>query len=143
MSSLNEDEALKIILARHKTESISKPPAAVQKLTASDLSDLETGSSDLSINSAAANQEDCLEKASGWSLAEFQEKIRVEEQQPGAAVENSRSTESSYNALIESYNMLGGSYIRTPDLRTVWQRFDEDNNVTASEKITKNVRVTC
>lgn len=143
MLAMNEDEALKIILAKHSSEQHSNTTTNLQpliedpKVNTSDLSDVESTSAESETTNfpLESNLGNSLNRRSGWSFSEAQEKGDEPEKEPispntvsaNINVEAPKSMETSYNALIESYNMLGGAYIKTPDLREVWQRFEGTN----------------
>lgn len=121
ISALSEDEALRLILAKYKTE--------VEQATVADLSDAEVGSAEIAV--PVSSTDESATEANDSPLSESQERKSDELLVSDTEVlpENPKSTESSYNALIESYNMLGGSYTRTPDLQSVLERFGENNAI--------------
>ncbi|KAK5639007.1 hypothetical protein RI129_011499 [Pyrocoelia pectoralis] len=138
--SLNEDEALKIILAKHSSEqsympSTFKPLQDNKKASATDLS--ETGSTSAESENTnfpvESNLGNSLNRRSGWSFSEIPDKSEGSDQEiqsPNLARANSnteipKSMETSYNDLIESYNLLGSSHVKTPDFKEVWQSFED------------------
>ncbi|KAF2885712.1 hypothetical protein ILUMI_20485 [Ignelater luminosus] len=155
MLAMNEDEALKIILAKHSSEQQQQqtmttpnlqPLLEDRKVNTSDLSDIETTSIESEANiHPEPNLGNSLNRRSGWSFSETQEKndrSDRESSSPNAVSssgdpDGSKSMETSYNALIESYNMLGGAYIKTPDLREVWQHLERKSN----EEIEQTLKV--
>ncbi|CAH0562059.1 unnamed protein product [Brassicogethes aeneus] len=116
--SFSEDEVLKIILNKDKDNSCSSQSESESKTSEAESSNVIVGNS--------------LKQRSGWSFDENQQDKMEETDEEQPAVEppkpanEPKSTEASFNALIESYNMLSGGFIRTPDLRDVWQRFEDD-----------------
>lgn len=133
---INEDEALKIILAKHSADlnlSVSSNPPTEERT--SEVSDLEGKSTDSDgTNQVEINFGNSLNKRTGWSFDEKEtvtntniaENDKEKEQcTVGIAIaETSKSMEHSYNALIESYNMLGGSTIKTPVLSDLMQKLE-------------------
>lgn len=120
--SLSEDEVLKIILNKDKTTS------------ASGSSQSGSESRGVEAENVKFNVGNSLKQRTGWSFDGTQEEMGDETtspvveitEEPAKEVNEPKSTEASFNALIESYNMLSGGFIRTPDIREVWQRIDED-----------------
>ncbi|KAF5306032.1 hypothetical protein FQR65_LT00747 [Abscondita terminalis] len=139
--SVNEDEALKIILAKHSSEqSLTNLTAQkVQEEKPKSHQPVESTSieSDASFP-AETNLGNSLNRRSGWSFSDVQENFTedapLQESSHNVNVstnnEPSKSMESSYHTLIESYNLLGGAYIKTPDLKDVWQYFENRNTMT-------------
>ncbi|KAJ8913182.1 hypothetical protein NQ315_009019 [Exocentrus adspersus] len=125
--ALTEDEVLKIILAKETGQGNNSQ--SLEDLKSSCSSDQEK-SSDL--EGVQYNVGNSLNRATGWSFDENQEIINVEKEvttSPSFIKENEnegKSMDASYNALIESYNML--SVIKTPDFREVWQKYEEERN---------------
>lgn len=121
----SEDDALKVILAKDCTSDL---PCS----TSNSSSDIEVAKNCIedSLNHNIGNS---LNRE-GWSFDEacqtehkestIEEEV-VGERDPGDPIEGRKSMESSFTALVESYNMIGGSYIRTPDIRGIWQKFED------------------
>lgn len=132
MVALNEDEALKIILSRRNKGDGKNVEdnlnSIVTEETSVELSEDKNSGSDM--NSNVGNS---LGRKSGWSFDESHQKgnerdVLQDEAVLKNAVQNEpKSTEASFHALIESYNMLSGGYIKTPDLKEVWQKFENGN----------------
>lgn len=129
--ALNEDEALKIILAKHSDTAVAEH--VEDQKTLSDLSECESRSE---VEQTAPEEfilGNSLSKKSGWSFDENQVSTNNESGVlEGSSSENTELSgnnpaDHSFNALIESYNMLGGAYIKTPDLREMWQQFEQQN----------------
>ncbi|XP_066248881.1 uncharacterized protein Plekhm1 [Euwallacea similis] len=121
--ALTEDEVLKIILAKDKVQSGSEVPCSP-----SSSSDMETNKNCIedSINHNIGNS---LNRE-GWSFDENNEDhvnkdILNDTLNECVNSEHVKAMESSFTALVESYNMIGGSYIRTPDIRGLWQKFED------------------
>jgi hypothetical protein len=138
MVALNEDEALKIILAKHK-DSKNNIQKSEENLKAS-LTESEGKSTDS--DNVNYNLGNSLNRRTGWSFDEsqqFEETVEESavEETPSVRKVEPKSMEGSFNALIESYNMLSGAYIKTPDLREVWQKF-EDRNVVVEDTTDNN-----
>lgn len=137
MLAMNEDEALKIILASVRPENLtpnrSLPDSRTTPSTSSD-DNMKSSSTD----EAEAVQELTLgnslnRKSGGWSFDETSQSTPKPPETtistPTAELNRSlssedRSMEHSYHALIESYNLLGGSFVKTPNLQEVWQRLE-------------------
>lgn len=140
---INEEEALKIILAKHSTDlnvSLSSNPLTDERT--SEISDMEGKSSDSECaNQSEMNIGNSLNKRSGWSFDEkdteqiVEEKHEQTDKKENHNAETSKLMEHSYNALIESYNMLGGSTIRTPILSDLMQKLESINKENDDEKI--------
>lgn len=129
MLPMNEDEALKIIFAKHKA-----PPTIDEQKSTSDASEYE-GKSYSDNQPPLGNS---LNKKSGWSFDQNQPSTsneslesppenKLSETEPEAE----QSMENSFNALIQSYNMFGGN-TKPPDVREVLQQFEASSG---SEKI--------
>lgn len=119
MLPMNEDEALKIILAKHSSTPI---PTHIEE----QISECEN------INDSGDNKAplgNSLNKKSGWSFDQNQASSSESVESP----EQEQSMENSFNALIQSYNMFGGN-VKTPDVKEVLQQFE------ASEKISHDVK---
>lgn len=114
--ALSEDEVLKIILA--KDDNVELPSSSYAT------SELEENKKcfDSNMGNSLARE--------GWSFDESQQEIenRVDkrETEQSANTEMSKSMEGSFTALVENYNMVGGSYIRTPDIKGMWQKFEDE-----------------
>lgn len=132
--ALSEDEVLKIILAKDKDEQASSSEIPCSSSYSS--SDMEPNKSTVedNINHNVGNS---LSRT-GWSFDENHEKEEEQyhhhQPQPNPEIskeseqanKETKSMETSFTALIESYNMLSGAYIRTPDIREVWQKFEDE-----------------
>lgn len=131
---VNEDEALKIILAKHsldskKTAELQKPQEGARVEPSDDVKSSLPGNS--------------LNEKSGWSFDETQGESKITEERAPTEVqevvqEGGKSMEHSYNALIESYNLLGGNTIKTPNLNEIWQKLeslDQDSGKEEEEKM--------
>lgn len=118
MIHLNEDEALKIILAKHSQKREREDNQMVpEKLSTPSESESEDQSGQ------AAAQGNSLNRQTGWSFDE--NNTESEKTEPTEPLDNAKSMEHSFNALVEnSYNMLAGTHIRTPDFREVWQKLE-------------------
>lgn len=130
--ALSEDEVLKIILAKDKDESGSEIPCS-SSYSSSDMEPPNKSSFEDNINHNVGNS---LSRT-GWSFDETQEhenKIAVknERKETNSTKEITKPMEASFTALVESYNMVGGSYIRTPDIRGLWQKFEDERHEEAS-----------
>ncbi|XP_066158249.1 uncharacterized protein Plekhm1 [Euwallacea fornicatus] len=130
--ALTEDEVLKVILAKDKVGSGSEGPCC----SPSSSFDMETNKNCIedSINHNIGNS---LNRE-GWSFDENNEDHENKDtlnDTPDEFVDSEqlKAMESSFTALVESYNMVGGSYIRTPDIRGLWQKF-EDKRIEGSSR---------
>ncbi|XP_060515935.1 uncharacterized protein LOC132695600 [Cylas formicarius] len=124
--ALTEDEVLKIILAKDKeAKYMDQPSSSCDELKSTCSSDTDYKNVEDNLNHNVGNS---LSKRSGWSFDEQQEQDSVSDSETKPPIESSesKSMEASYTALIESYNMLSGGYIRTPDIREVWQKFEDE-----------------
>lgn len=140
---INEDEALKIILAKPSTDtnlSISSNLPTEERT--SEISDLEGKSSDSECtNHVAISLGNSLSKRTGWSFGEKDDdcaEANVKESNSNMEnrhVEVNKSMEHSYNALIESYNMLGGATIKTPVLSDLMHKLENINKESDDEKM--------
>ncbi|XP_044256164.1 pleckstrin homology domain-containing family M member 1 [Tribolium madens] len=124
MVALNEDEALKIILAKHRDKIEINKSEENLKSSLSESTDSEN----------LYTVGNSLNRRTGWSFDDSQPQEEIEEAAANPTKEippvinpEPKSMEGSFNALIESYNMLSGGYIKTPDLREVWQKFEDHN----------------
>lgn len=131
--ALDEDEALRIILAKHSEQS---PAAQIEE---QNLQEIEPDhNTALPTESSLGNS---LNQKSGWSFDENQintsDESGIAESSCEQNVEavSSPQPDPSFNALIESYNMLSGPYIKTPDLREVWQQLDKDDRIPKDDNI--------
>ncbi|EFA11621.2 pleckstrin homology domain-containing family M member 1 [Tribolium castaneum] len=120
MVALNEDEALRIILAKHKDNLDVNKSEENLKSSLSESTDSEN----------LYTVGNSLNRRTGWSFDETQpqeiEEASANPPEPPPVINpEPKSMEGSFNALIESYNMLSGGYIKTPDLREVWQKFED------------------
>lgn len=124
MLPMNEDEALKIILAKHSLAPIT---TIDEQTSLSESSEYER-QVDYNQSTPLGNS---LNKKSGWSFDQNQPNNSDEsiESQPEPTVSDSaeaepeQSMENSFNALIQSYNLFGGN-AKTPDVREVLQQFE-------------------
>lgn len=135
---LNEDEALKIILAKHSMDQnssqSSNPPTEERT---SDTSDVEIRSSDSeNINPLEVSLGNSLNKRTGWSFDEKEltnEEMLTSPATENMTIEEAKSMEHSYNSLIASYNLLGSSTIKTPVLKDIWQKFENNHKEIKNE----------
>lgn len=145
--ALNEDEALKIILSNTSIDNLSPARDSASVTSSEESRQQPAEDSDASHPQEPAGLGNSLNRKSGWSFDEtHNENVNVNsvattpttitttttEMNRSVSVEGARSMEHSYHALIESYNMMSGSYVKTPNLRDVWQRF-EDKSVSSLE----------
>ncbi|KRT79271.1 hypothetical protein AMK59_7579, partial [Oryctes borbonicus] len=143
--AFNEDEAFKIILKKKLTEDIANISDS-QEHSVSELSDpdqkgpemevagiqrqKEQGENDERKNDVQSTLGNSLNRRMGWSFDESHgEEVEKSEttspkDEETPVDENSKSLEHSYNALIQSYNLLGGAYVKTPDVKQVWERLE-------------------
>lgn len=130
--ALSEDEVLNILLAKENNDSNNintlNSSQSLDDLKSSCSSEPERSTDVENVNYTLGNS---LNRRSGWSFDENEEeKVTAGAvdivQAEGSNKKEPQSMESSYNALIESYNMFSGTFIKTPDFREVWQRFEED-----------------
>lgn len=136
---INEDEALKIILGKHSNDpNLSLSSNAQTDERTSEISDVEAKSS---TDSECTNQLEIsfgnsLNKRTGWSFDEKEviqktekknEQIEVNQTENSNPETSNKSMEHSYNALIESYNMLGGATIKTPVLSDLMLKLENIN----------------
>ncbi|GLV37637.1 Pleckstrin homology and RUN domain containing M1 [Carabus blaptoides fortunei] len=144
--ALNEDEALKIILSNTSIDNYSVARDMTSATRSEESRHLPAEDSDASRLQEPPGLGNSLNRKSGWSFDETQnENVNVNsvattptttttttEINRSVSIEGARSMEHSYHALIESYNMMSGSYVKTPNLRDVWQHF-EDKSVSSLE----------
>lgn len=140
MLGFNEDEALKIILARHSDNDplpVTHSDTADQCSTAHIDNHKSTSHSSLSESKSDSDGQNfpveshlgnSLNKRSGWSFDERQTNngdgsSNVAE--TSANINDSQSGEHSFNALIESYNMLSGINMQTPGAGDIPQLKEE------------------
>ncbi|CAH1980518.1 unnamed protein product [Acanthoscelides obtectus] len=135
--ALTEDEVLKIILEKDNDKDERERPSSSNDGYGS--MDKSSGDSELERNNDSENNVtynvnigNSLNRRSGWSFDDTRNNMITEEPRSQLEESNKRkssepkSMEASYNALIESYNMLSGGFIRTPDIREVWQKFEDE-----------------
>lgn len=140
IAALSEDEVLKIILSKDN-----------EKDSADDLKSVQSSSSSEPV---AANKDfdmvvgNSLSKRTGWSFDESREEEEKEEEETNKSESKTKierkssepkSMEASYNALIESYNMLAGDFIKTPDIREVWQKYEEERSERNTSLVNNNI----
>ncbi|XP_030756081.1 uncharacterized protein LOC115882273 [Sitophilus oryzae] len=131
--SLSEDEVLKIILGKNKDNKEAELPCSSSY-----------GSSDLEHNQITVedninhNVGNSINRA-GWSF-DGQEEKQDEKSEENVEVptKDVKSMETSFTDLIESYNILSGAYIKTPDIREVWQKFEDRRTEDSTSAITNN-----
>lgn len=132
--ALTEDEVLKIILAKDK-DKITINSQSIDDIKSSCSSDQER-SNDFDVNYCVGNS---LNKRTGWSFDESQINENGEDKVPDNEVKENenelKSMDTSFNALIESYNLLSGAFIKTPDIREVWQKFEDERKETKVIKV--------
>lgn len=137
MLPMNEDEALKIILAKHNSTTIThiEEEKSISEFSESD------SKNDSDNNQAPLGNS--LNKKSGWSFDQNQASVSSEslESPESNNVANNgeaeaQSMENSFNALIQSYNMFGGN-VKTPDVKEVLQQFEASSG---SEKVSPDVK---
>ncbi|GJQ73967.1 hypothetical protein Trydic_g11883 [Trypoxylus dichotomus] len=144
--AFNEDEAFKIILRKKLTEDITSIPDS-QEHSASELSDQDQKVGESEVTGVVSQREygggneqrntiqttlgNSLNRRMGWSFdeshheeVEKSETSSPREKEISPVDENSKSLEHSYNALIQSYSMLGGTYVKTPDVKGVWEKLE-------------------
>nr|CAI5857794.1 unnamed protein product [Callosobruchus analis] len=127
--ALTEDEVLKIILEKDNDQIDKERPSSSMDKDKSSCSSEPESSSNSDNVTYNANVGNSLNR-SGWSFDDTQssavidEANMTEESNKRRSIEP-KSMEASYNALIESYNILSGGFIRTPDIREVWQKFED------------------
>lgn len=146
--ALDEDEALRIILAKHSEQSPSSPAKQIEEQKpVRDVQEVESDQN--AALPAESNLGNSLNKKSGWSFDENQintsDESGIAESSCEQNVETVRSPQPdpSFNALIESYNMLSGPYIKTPDLREVWQQLDKEDHVPKDDQIQQARKILC
>lgn len=132
MVALSEDEVLKIILAEEtNNKNILNNSQSLDDLKSSCSSEPERIDAVENVNFTVGNS---LNRRTGWSFDENQDEgasaavdiVQTRSQAHKTTKKEPKSMESSYNALIESYNLFSGGFIKTPDIREVWQRFEEE-----------------
>lgn len=122
--ALTEDEVLKIILAKDRETRPSNNCQSLDDLKSPSSSEQEKSNKIEGVNYNVGNS---LNRATGWSFDENQEEVSDNDNEYVSNKENGnepKSMDTSYTALIESYNML--SVIKTPDFREVWQKYEEE-----------------
>lgn len=153
--SINEDEALKIILGKYSaTHSYNSSPTPFvetnknETLGQNNEKNINRKSNDIVQNTSDSNLGNSITCKSGWSFSENEGQFMSDKEivEPISTESTShvqginKSMESSYNALIESYNLLGGAYVKTPDLKEVWQHLE---NKKGNEVITEKLSNVC
>lgn len=133
--ALTEDEVLKIILAKEQNATLNTSSSqSLDDLKSSCSPEPERSSDNENVNYMLGNS---LSRRTGWSFDENEQDesttgavdiIQSQKQTREVEKPEPKSMESSYNALIESYNMFSGGFIKTPDIREVWQRFEEERS---------------
>lgn len=152
MLALNEDDALKIILANTKqtipSANISKQnqspqpenkkesPQGQNTVPIESSSDSSSSKSPEKVDqqfneSSSSGLGNSLNRQSGWSFDESQNDLQKSStaQTPlnrsmSQSIDGAKSNEHSYHALIESYNMVNGPD-SVPNLEEVWSRFSD------------------
>lgn len=145
MLAFNEDEAFKIILKKKLAQDTTQNIPDSLEHSSSEISEQDHKMREEEDKDELTNQDKRLEydgesnhvqstlgnslnRRMGWSFDENQqanvekEDLTIPKETP--IEEGSKSLEHSYNALIQSYNMLGGAYVKTPDVKEVWERFE-------------------
>ncbi|XP_022915202.1 uncharacterized protein [Onthophagus taurus] len=146
MVAFNEDEAFKIVLNKQLGQESSNNQDAEVDVTTID----KNIKNENDTNNDENNQQELIEdieieneifpepeipkatvgnslfRQTGWSFDE-----NAQDKTPPKNVPTTSSLEHSYNALIESYNMFGAAYIKTPDIRGVWEHFEKKGCTTA------------
>lgn len=124
---LNEEEVLKLILSKDKDKNISPNQSSEDLKSSSEY----ISKSEQSIDQLQFSIGNSLNNAKGWSFDEHAQNEVINEkpiEEPTSSKQNvdrAVSMEGSFNALIQSYNMLDGDYIRTPNLKDVWQEIEQ------------------
>lgn len=141
--AFNEDEAFKIILRKKLIDDPLNIPDS-RDYSASDNSDQEQKPSEQEekVSGTTENKSEeerkgiaqstlgnSLNRRMGWSFDDTHKEDDEEEEKVASPrevpiEESLKSSEHSYNALIQSYSMFGGAYVKTPDFREVWERFE-------------------
>ncbi|XP_050313889.1 sorting nexin-29 [Anthonomus grandis grandis] len=122
VASLSEDEVLKIILAKNREVN-----EVTQISTKDELNQcvVEDG-----INHNIGNS---LKRA-GWSFDEIKDEKKTDHETVdvtrniSSPIEMTKSMEASFSDLVENYDLIGGSYVRTPDIKGLWQKFEDERN---------------
>lgn len=129
--ALSEDEVIKILLEKENKAANNRHNLNSSQ-SLEDLKSCYSSDADVdNVNYAVGNS---LNRRTGWSFDENASQISTravdimhsQNSPPKQGVNECKSMESSYNALIESYNMFSGGFIKTPDIREVWQRFEDE-----------------
>ncbi|KAL1492935.1 hypothetical protein ABEB36_011098 [Hypothenemus hampei] len=115
--ALTEDEVLKIILAKDRVK-----PSAEIPCSSFHNSDPEAKKQDAA-NNISPNLGNSLFRG-GWS-GNVEQETHLEKRE-SVPEEPGKSMDCSFTSLVESYNLVGGSYIRTPDIRGLWQKFEDE-----------------
>lgn len=131
LGGMGEDEALKLILAKHSS---TPTKAHIVEQSISEASECESENQPVPVESHLGNSL----KKSGWSFDQNQagnSSESLESPQPGPL-----SMEHSFNDLIQSYNMSGGNG-KTPDMQEVLRQFKIDDSNVRTESLS-NVHLT-
>lgn len=149
MLAFNEDEAFKAILKKKllnvESHEHSVPESSNEEQTPANKNH-ETSNEELQQdqdqNLTLGNS---LNRQMGWSCDDTHQE-ETEEQTATASYETpveetSKSIEHSYNALIQSYSMFGGAYVKTPDMKEVWEKFRDKEDTNFSETNDTHVRM--
>ena len=107
MGSIDEDQALRILLNQNSTEE----PKAPTK------SDLNHGEPSMESGAELPRNPAMISGHSGWSSSESPE------QSPNF---KRRDTTQSYDAMLESLSLLSGACIRTPEVDDFLKRFSKE-----------------
>ncbi|XP_076261156.1 pleckstrin homology and RUN domain containing M1 [Rhynchophorus ferrugineus] len=137
---LSEDDVLKIILGENKDSTISEAPRF-----SSDYSETEHDKNIIEDN-LNHNVGNSL-KGKGWSFDEKQEEEdtsqkQIEPEENKVLInKEKKSVEGSFTALIESYNTLSDTSIRTTNIREVWKKFEDERLSEPLQHITENQEI--
>ncbi|KAK9890427.1 hypothetical protein WA026_010516 [Henosepilachna vigintioctopunctata] len=137
MMAFNEDDVIKMILTKNEDKSYESDSDKSKK----NLMTVPEPSTEKSeVEKVEYSVGNSLSRVTGWSFddsAENEVSQPVAESPPKEVAvkdfENPKPPDDSFNALIDSYNVLYGDYIRTPNLREVWQKIDEMHMNVADE----------
>ncbi|XP_044764926.1 sorting nexin-29 isoform X2 [Coccinella septempunctata] len=140
MMAFNEDEVLKMILTKDQSKPSSNNISPKETRTPPVINQVRQES--ITEEKVQCNFGNSLNRGTGWS---FDENFDTEgiasasNESPVKGIEEQSSLEESFNALVDSYNVIGGDYIRTPNLKDVWQKIDDMHiNVVLDEKPVNN-----
>lgn len=151
MMAFNEEEVLKMILTK-ADETSGSPGSSSSKDTKNISNHSEVKAETVIVEKVQYNFGNSLNRGTGWS---FDESSDIEKNnsvlknpqinEPDENIDKESPLEDSFNALVDSYSVIGGDYIRTPNLKDVWQRIDDmHTNVVIDEKPAKiNVSSYC